>query len=75
LAGSNFLAANLYAKSVFGEDALVNVSVERKDDVDESDDEKELTEEDNDDDDDDDDQEEAENKEDQLSGAIPVIGA
>lgn len=34
LAGSNFLAANLYAKSVFGEDALVNVSVERKDDAD-----------------------------------------
>ena len=29
---SNFLAANLYATSVFGEDALVNVSVERKDD-------------------------------------------
>lgn len=25
-----FLAANLYAKSVFGEDALVNVSVELK---------------------------------------------
>lgn len=24
-----FLAANLYAKSVFGEDALVNVSVEK----------------------------------------------
>lgn len=24
-----YLAANLYAKSVFGEDALVNVSVER----------------------------------------------
>eukprot|EP01035_Chromulina_nebulosa_P019621 gene19621-25530_t len=34
LAGSNFLAANLYARSVFGEDALVNVSVERKDDLD-----------------------------------------
>jgi len=32
--GSNFLAANLYARSVFGEDALVNVSVERKDDGD-----------------------------------------
>eukprot|EP01038_Epipyxis_sp_PR26KG_P015500 gene15500-20917_t len=30
---SNFLAANLYARSVFGEDALVNVSVERKDDT------------------------------------------
>lgn len=30
---SNFLAANLYAKSVFGEDALVNISVERKDDA------------------------------------------
>ncbi len=29
---SNFLAANLYARSVFGEDALVNVSVEKKDD-------------------------------------------
>jgi len=29
---SDFLAANLYAKSVFGEDALVNVSVEKKDD-------------------------------------------
>ncbi|KAK1747717.1 coatomer subunit beta, partial [Skeletonema marinoi] len=27
----SFLAANLYAKSVFGEDALVNVSVEKKD--------------------------------------------
>ena len=27
---SNFLAANLYARSVFGEDALVNVSVEKK---------------------------------------------
>jgi coatomer subunit beta len=32
LTGSNFLAANLYARSVFGEDALVNVSVERKED-------------------------------------------
>lgn len=32
LNGSNFLAANLYARSVFGEDALVNVSVERKED-------------------------------------------
>lgn len=31
--GVNFLAANLYARSVFGEDALINVSVERKDDV------------------------------------------
>jgi coatomer subunit beta len=30
LIGSNFLAANLYAKSVFSEDALVNLSVERK---------------------------------------------
>ena len=29
---SAFLAANLYAKSVFGEDALVNLSVERRDD-------------------------------------------
>eukprot|EP00538_Stauroneis_constricta_P000500 CAMPEP_0119548464 /NCGR_PEP_ID=MMETSP1352-20130426/2393_1 /TAXON_ID=265584 /ORGANISM="Stauroneis constricta, Strain CCMP1120" /LENGTH=990 /DNA_ID=CAMNT_0007593757 /DNA_START=73 /DNA_END=3045 /DNA_ORIENTATION=- len=28
----SFLAANLYARSVFGEDALVNVSVEKKDD-------------------------------------------
>ncbi|CAA7409863.1 unnamed protein product [Spirodela intermedia] len=27
-----YLAANLYAKSVFGEDALVNVSIERQDD-------------------------------------------
>lgn len=27
-----YLAANLYAKSVFGEDALVNVSVERQGD-------------------------------------------
>lgn len=26
---SNFLAANLYAKSIFGEDALVNVSIEK----------------------------------------------
>ena len=26
------MAANLYAKSVFGEDALVNLSVERKED-------------------------------------------
>lgn len=34
IGGSNFLAANLYARSVFGEDALVNVSVERKDDAD-----------------------------------------
>lgn len=34
ISGSNFLAANLYARSVFGEDALVNVSVERKDDAD-----------------------------------------
>lgn len=32
--GSNFLAANLYARSVFGEDALVNVSVERRDEGD-----------------------------------------
>lgn len=32
--GGNFLAANLYAKSVFGEDALVNVSVEKKEDQD-----------------------------------------
>jgi len=30
----SFLAANLYAKSVFGEDALVNVSIEKKDDND-----------------------------------------
>ena len=31
LAGvSDFLAANLYARSIFGEDALMNVSVERK---------------------------------------------
>lgn len=29
---SSFLAANLYARSVFGEDALVNVSVEKKED-------------------------------------------
>jgi len=28
----NFLASNLYARSVFGEDALVNVSVEKKED-------------------------------------------
>lgn len=34
LDGSNFLAANLYARSVFGEDALVNVSVEKKEDLD-----------------------------------------
>lgn len=27
-----FLAANLYAKSVFGEDALVNVSIEKQED-------------------------------------------
>lgn len=26
----NFLAANLYAKSIFGEDALMNVSVEKQ---------------------------------------------
>lgn len=31
---SNFLAANLYARSIFGEDALVNVSVEKKEDQD-----------------------------------------
>jgi len=30
----NFLAANLYARSVFGEDALVNVSVEKNNDKD-----------------------------------------
>lgn len=30
---SNFLAANLYARSVFGEDALVNISVERRDEA------------------------------------------
>jgi coatomer subunit beta len=30
LGPSNFLAANLYARSIFGEDALVNVSVENK---------------------------------------------
>jgi coatomer subunit beta len=30
---TNFLAANLYAKSIFGEDALVNLSVERKEDA------------------------------------------
>ena len=29
---SGFLAANLYAKSIFGEDALVNVSVEKRSD-------------------------------------------
>eukprot|EP00741_Cyanophora_paradoxa_P011015 tig00020553_g10647.t1 len=29
---SSFLAANLYAKSIFGEDALVNVSVEKQQD-------------------------------------------
>ncbi|EDO27326.1 predicted protein, partial [Nematostella vectensis] len=30
LAGScGFLAANLYAKSIFGEDALANVSIEK----------------------------------------------
>lgn len=34
IVGSNFLAANLYARSVFGEDALVNVSVDRKDEGD-----------------------------------------
>lgn len=34
LQGSNFLAANLYARSVFSEDALVNVSVEKKEDSD-----------------------------------------
>lgn len=28
------MAANLYARSVFGEDALVNISVEKKDDQD-----------------------------------------
>ena len=32
IVGTNFLAANLYARSVFGEDALVNVSVDRKED-------------------------------------------
>jgi coatomer subunit beta len=31
-ATANFLAANLYARSIFGEDALVNVSVENKPD-------------------------------------------
>jgi len=31
---STFLAANLYARSVFGEDALVNVSMEKKEDND-----------------------------------------
>lgn len=30
LGDCGFLAANLYAKSVFGEDALVNVSVEKQ---------------------------------------------
>ena len=30
--GAHFLAANLYARSIFGEDALVNVSVENKPD-------------------------------------------
>ena len=30
---SGFLAANLYAKSIFGEDALVNVSVEQRADM------------------------------------------
>jgi coatomer subunit beta len=34
LIGSNFLAANLYARSVFGEDALVNLSVEKKEGAD-----------------------------------------
>ena len=34
LIGSNFLAANLYARSVFGEDALVNLSVEKKEGTD-----------------------------------------
>lgn len=34
LIGSNFLAANLYARSVFGEDALVNLSVEKKEEAD-----------------------------------------
>ena len=29
---AHFLAANLYARSIFGEDALVNVSVENKPD-------------------------------------------
>jgi coatomer subunit beta len=32
LQGCHFLAANLYARSVFGEDALVNVSVENRPD-------------------------------------------
>jgi coatomer subunit beta len=32
LAGTNFLAANLYARSIFGEDALVNISVESRPD-------------------------------------------
>jgi len=31
---SSFLAANLHAKSVFGEDALINLSIEKKDDAD-----------------------------------------
>ena len=30
--GCGFLAANLYARSVFGEDALVNVSIEQRGD-------------------------------------------
>jgi coatomer subunit beta len=30
-AHTNFLAANLYARSVFGEDALVNMSIEKRD--------------------------------------------
>ncbi|KAL6527054.1 hypothetical protein OROGR_016144 [Orobanche gracilis] len=30
--GCGFLAANLYAKSVFGEDALVNISIEKQED-------------------------------------------
>ena len=34
IAGSSFLAANLYARSVFGVDALVNVSVDRKEEGD-----------------------------------------
>merc|ERR1711865_579908 len=32
LGDSGFLAANLYAKSIFGEDALVNVSIEKRTD-------------------------------------------
>jgi hypothetical protein len=32
LEGCTFLAANLYARSVFGEDALVNISVEHRPD-------------------------------------------